>query len=230
MLLVLIIILSLTTGWLFYRHHHLWGIVAAIGLILSQGLLVLDSQSHYNTQVANASQISQIAPIASTKGNHIMVIEKVKQGKTVYTAYATKKPANQKVAIILNKQKQVKIKRDADGQPRVQTQNNQYHYQNALSKWLYFGVTNQGQLKKQIVTYHISNDWVLLTKKQLKKVGKKLESHAYQTKLTTTVKAATTAQVKKHPQLLKHPQQLKQFQNQQAKAFIHHTLRQAASA
>lgn len=203
MLLVLIIILGTATVISFCRHKFRLGWLAAILFIVTQGVLLLDTQQHFATKSIDRVTIAQIRPIASVHGNHIMVTKKIKQGKTTYTAYAAKRPGKTGVQLILNKHKRVVINH---------------------------APTNANQLEHQVVTYRLKDDWVLLSKTQLKAAAKRLKSPAYQASLKHTVKSGIQSAAKQHPQLLKNPQQLKQLQNRLVKRAIGNTLRQYQSA
>jgi hypothetical protein len=100
------------------------------------------------------------------------------------------------------------------------TNNHQYQYTNQFANLLFAGITNQNQLKQQVVTYNLGNDWYLLSKGQLKSVAKKLKSKSFQNKLTNTVKISVQKKIKRNPKLLKQPQKLKIIQNQLIKSKI----------
>lgn len=106
------------------------------------------------------------------------------------------------------------IKRQGNSKAQRSTQNTQYVYQNALARTLFFGITNQNQLKKQVITYHLASNWYLLSKKQLTQVGKQLRSKTYQAQLQNNVKTKLAAQLKETPSLAQQPQKLQQLKNQ----------------
>ena len=230
MLLGLIIILGTATVISFCRHKLRLGWLAAILFIVTQGVLLLDTQQHFATKSIDRVTIAQIRPIASIHGNHIMVTKKIKQGKTTYTAYAAKRPGKTAVQLILNKHKRVVINHAPTNANQLVTQSQERHYTNQGAKWLFWGITNQNQLEHQVVTYRLKDDWVLLSKTQLKAAAKRLKSSAYRASLKHTVKSGFQSAAKQHPQLLKNPQQVKQLQNRLAKRAIGNTLRQYQSA
>ncbi|MFT8399784.1 MAG: DUF4811 domain-containing protein [Lentilactobacillus diolivorans] len=229
MLLLIMILLVVIIEISFYTQHQKIGIIAAIALLLVQGGLLLDSQSHFGTTTDKHTQISQIKPIASIHANHIMIIKTIKQGKTHYKAFATKKPGSSKLSLILNKDKKVVIQKSADNPSQLLTTNTQYHYNNSLVKFLFTGVTSQGQLKRQVVTYQLNQDWAVLSKQQLKSAATKLKSKSFQARMQAQVKTKLTAKIKQDPKLLKQPKQLKRLQNELVKKAVGHELKQFES-
>jgi hypothetical protein len=187
---------------------------------MAQALLVMDSQYHYATKVNDDIHISQVKPITSIHDNHVMVTKGIKEGKTTYQAFVTKNKTNSKTHIILNKDKKVLVNREKNHQNQLVTNNHQYQYTNQFANLLFAGITNQNQLKQQVVTYNLGNDWYLLSKGQLKSVAKKLKSKSFQNKLTNTVKISVQKKIKRNPKLLKQPQKLKIIQNQLIKSKI----------
>ncbi|WP_260151251.1 DUF4811 domain-containing protein [Lentilactobacillus hilgardii] len=196
------------------------GSITIVLLIMAQALLVMDSQYHYATKVNDDIHISQVKPITSIHDNHVMVTKGIKEGKTTYQAFATKNKTNSKPHIILNKDKKVLVNREKNHQNQLVTNNHQYQYTNQFANLLFAGITNQNQLKQQVVTYNLGNDWYLLSKGQLKSVAKKLKSKSFQNKLTNTVKISVQKKIKRNPKLLKQPQKLKIIQNQLIKSKI----------
>ncbi len=214
MLLLISVLLAFAIGFLFYRRRHGLALCLVAILLLIQGSLLLDVHYHYGTKVTTTTTVAKVAPIVNIHNNEIMVAQPVKQGKTIYTAYATKNPNTHQTSTILNKSKTVVIKRQGNSKAQRSTQNTQYIYQNALARTLFFGITNQNQLKKQVITYHLSSNWHLLSKKQLTQVGKQLRSKAYQAQLQNNVKSKLAAQLKQTPNLAQQPQKLQQLKNQ----------------
>ncbi|EEI70965.1 DUF4811 domain-containing protein [Lentilactobacillus hilgardii] len=220
MLILIVIILCIVAGVSFYKHHNLLGSITIVLLIMAQALLVMDSQYHYATKVNDDIHISQVKPITSIHDNHVMVTKGIKEGKTTYQAFVTKNKTNSKNHIILNKDKKVLVNREKNHQNQLVTNNHQYQYTNQFANLLFAGITNQNQLKQQVVTYNLGNDWYLLSKGQLKSVAKKLKSKSFQNKLTNTVKISVQKKIKRNPKLLKQPQKLKIIQNQLIKSKI----------
>ncbi|MBZ2201642.1 MAG: DUF4811 domain-containing protein [Lentilactobacillus hilgardii] len=220
MLILIVIILCIVAGVSFYKHHNLLGSITIVLLIMAQALLVMDSQYHYATKVNDDIHISQVKPITSIHDNHVMVTKGIKEGKTTYQAFVTKNKTNSKTHIILNKDKKVLVNREKNHQNQLVTNNHQYQYTNQFANLLFAGITNQNQLKQQVVTYNLGNDWYLLSKGQLKSVAKKLKSKSFQNKLTNTVKISVQKKIKRNPKLLKQPQKLKIIQNQLIKSKI----------
>ncbi|MCT3398816.1 DUF4811 domain-containing protein [Lentilactobacillus hilgardii] len=220
MLILIVIILCIVAGVSFYKHHNFLGSITIVLLIMAQALLVMDSQYHYATKVNDDIHISQVKPITSIHDNHVMVTKGIKEGKTTYQAFATKNKTNSKPHIILNKDKKVLVNREKNHQNQLVTNNHQYQYTNQFANLLFAGITNQNQLKQQVVTYNLGNDWYLLSKGQLKSVAKKLKSKSFQNKLTNTVKISVQKKIKRNPKLLKQPQKLKIIQNQLIKSKI----------
>ncbi|MCH4169886.1 MAG: DUF4811 domain-containing protein [Lactobacillus sp.] len=214
MLLLISVLLAFAIGFLFYLRRHGLALCLVAILLLIQGSLLLDVHYHYGTKVTTTTTVAKVAPIVNVHNNEIMVAQPVKQGKTIYTAYATKNPNTYETSTILNKSKTVVIKHQGNSKAQRSTQNTQYVYQNALARALFFGITNQNQLKKQVITYHLPSNWYLLSKKQLTQVGKQLRSKNYQAQLQNNVKAKLTTQLKQTPSLAQQPQKLQQLKNQ----------------
>lgn len=229
MLLIIMLIIAILTGWLFYKNRNGLGFCALILLIACQGLLITDSMQHFGTAQRTTTAIEKIAPVADIKGNKVMITEKIKQGKTIYTAYATKKPTHSKVTTILNKHKRVKIKFSSNnGAASKVTQNNNYNYINDFAKLMYSGVTNNNQLKQQTITYRLTSDWYPLSKQALKKVGKTLKAKSTQQKMKGYVAGKIKPQLQKDPKLATDKQKMQQLENKYVKDYIGGIMKKAA--
>lgn len=202
MLLIVMVIAGVLAGWLLVTRRHGWGSFALVVMLFCQGVLLLDTQQHFGTTVKTETLTSKIAPIASVKGNHLLVTERIKRGKTRYTAYATRHPQTQRTQLILNHQKTVRI---VTGVPTNQvakvTKNRRYQYQTVWAKWLFSGVTTAGQLQRQTVTYRLSASWQVLTKSQLTTLSRRLKQKSTQVALKKTVKQQVAAKIKTNPEL-----------------------------
>lgn len=99
------VVAAFLAGWLLITKRHGWGGLFLIVMLVCQGLLIVDAQQHFGTTIKTVTSTAKIAPITSAKGNHVLVTEQLKKGKTVYTAYATRKPTNQKSSASFESQK-----------------------------------------------------------------------------------------------------------------------------
>lgn len=221
MLLIIMFIIAILTGWLFYKNRKKLGLCALILLIACQGLLIIDSMQHFGTAQRTTTTAEKIAPIADIKGNKVMITEKIKQGKTVYTAYATKKPGHAKVTTILNKHKRVKVNFSSNNRTASKvTENDNYNYMNHFAKLMYSGVTNNNQLKQQTITYHLTSDWYPLSKQELKKVGKTLKTKTTQQKMKVYAAGKIKQQLQKDSKLATDKQKMQQLENKYVKDYI----------
>ena len=203
MLLLVMGLLGLLAGYLLVTNRHLWGTLALIGLFVCQGLVLLETQTHFGTVLQARTTTTKIAPITQIKGNSILVTETLKKGKTQYTAYATRQPKTQRTQLVLNRQKQVRVVRTATTNTAIKTsQVWRYHYQNPILKWWFAGITNDGQLQRQTVTYHLPKTWQVLTKGQLTQLGRQLKQKRTQRELRVTVSQQVAKQMRAHPQLM----------------------------
>ncbi|MFC6200536.1 DUF4811 domain-containing protein [Lactiplantibacillus nangangensis] len=202
MLIIIMLIAGFTAGWLLITRHRLWGIVAVVVMLGCQGLLLLDTVAHFGTSLTTQTVTTKIAPVASIKGNQLLVTKQLKQGKTSYTAYATRQPRTRKTQLILNHQKRVRIVTGVrDDQVAKVTQNRCYVYRQAWLKWLFSGVTAENQRQQQTVTYRLSSTWHVLTKAQLTTLSRRLKQPAVQAQLQQTVKQQVATKLKAQPQL-----------------------------
>jgi len=203
MLLVIMVIAGLLAGWLLVTRRHVWGGIALVVMLASQILILADTQQHFGTTLKAQTLTEKIAPIASVKGNHLLVKKQVKQGKTQYTAYAARDPRTHKPQLILNHHKTVRVTTSAAAnQVAKVTQNYRYQYRNKPLKWFFSGVTNAGQLQRQTVTYRLAANWHVLTKLQLTKLSHRLKQKATQANLKVAVTKQVTAKLKANPKLV----------------------------
>lgn len=220
MLIIMMVVAAFLAGWLLITKRHGWGSLFLMVMLVCQGLLIVDAQQHFGTTIKTVTTTAKIAPITSAKGNHVLVTEQLKKGKTVYTAYATRKPSNQKVQLVLNRQKRVRVTYHAKRVAQV-TSKRVYHYTNTAAQWLFSGVTNDGQLQRQTVTYQLNKHWHVLTKKQLTKLGKMLKQKSVKTAMKKTVTRQVTNEIKINPKLAK---QQKTLVNQAEQRYISHLM------
>ncbi|MFX3618655.1 MAG: DUF4811 domain-containing protein [Sporolactobacillus sp.] len=221
MLLIITLIIAILTGWLFYKNSNKLGFCALILLIACQGLLMIDSMQHFGTDQRTTMAIEKIAPVADIKGNKVMITEKIKQGKTIYTAYATKKSADSKITTILNKHKQVKVTFSShNGAASKVTENDNYDYINHFAKLMYSGVTNNNQLKQQTIIYQLTSDWYPLSKHELKEVGKTLKAKTTQQRMKVYATGKIKQQLQKDPKLATSKKKMQQLENRYVKKYV----------
>ena len=213
MLLVITVLLALGGAWALFKKHNVIGISALILLVICQAFILLDSTQHFGTTTFAATKTEQIAPVADIKGNQIMIKEKVKQGKTEYSAYATKKPGKSTIHTVLNKQKTVKVNQTKKVQAYKETTNDKYRYNNGFERVLYTGITNSGQVKQQTITYHIDSTWHQLSKQQLKSAAKVLKEPKTLAQIKSEVTADVQRQVKQDPSIASSDTKMKKLEN-----------------
>lgn len=220
MLLGLMVILAVMAGWFFYRQRHGWAVLSLVCLLVIQGGLVLDASHHYGTTVRTTTTAVKILPVGSIRGNHVLLTKAIKEGKTTYTAYASRR-TNGKTAVILDKHKRVQLT-FTDNSARRLTINRRYHYTSSWQKWLFSGVTNEGQLQRQTVSYHLTPSWHALSKSAIKRVEKQLATPHVQRQM----KAAVTKALQQHPNATKKGQA--QLRQQVLHNFVGRVMDQAA--
>ncbi|MFC6295310.1 DUF4811 domain-containing protein [Lactiplantibacillus daoliensis] len=202
MLIMIMVLAGGLAGWLLVTHHQRWGSLMMVVMLCCQGIILLDTQYHYGATVKPQTVTSKIAPVTQIKGNQVLVTKQVEQGKTAYTAYATREPQTQRLDLVLNRQKRVRL---VTGVPAKQvakvTRTWHYYYQKTSLKWLFAGVTTAGQKQRQTVTYQLSDQWQVLTRRQLTQLGKQLKQTATQAQLQAVVTKHVRQQIQAHPQL-----------------------------
>ncbi|WP_407888851.1 DUF4811 domain-containing protein [Levilactobacillus sp. N40-8-2] len=219
MLVLMMIILAGLAGWLFYTCRHGWGVVVVLIMLLGQGLLLLDASHHYGTQVVTTTATSKLIPVGSIRGNHILMTKAIKEGKTTYTAYASR--AKDKTVVILNKHKRVNVNFNAQRHAVRITRNRRYRYTSIGMRWLFSGITNQNQLQRQTVTYRLTAHWHVMDKQAVKRTEKQLQRKSVQQQAKAYVAAKMATVLKRQPQL---KSQQKQLQARYLRDYVSHIL------
>lgn len=220
MLLGLMVIVAVMAGWFFYRRRHGWAVLSLVCLLVIQGGLVLDASHHYGTTLRATTTAVKILPVGSIRGNHVLLTKAIKEGKTTYTAYASRR-ANGKTSVILDKHKRVQVTFTDKTAQRLTT-NRRYHYTSNWQKWLFSGVTNEGQLQRQTVSYRLTPSWHALSKTAIKRVEKQLATP----KMKRQAKAAVAKARQQQPDTTKKVQS--QLQQQALHDFVGRVMDQAA--
>ncbi|AZZ60543.1 DUF4811 domain-containing protein [Oenococcus sp. UCMA 16435] len=229
MLLIIIVLLVVLAVYLFYKNRTYLGIFTLIILLAGQGLLLLDSIYHFGTEQYIVTSTKRINPVTSIKGNKVLITEKLKEGKTSYTAYGTKEKSNGKTVVILNKQKQINVNFSAKQRSAYQiTENKEYRYTNRFAKFIYTGITNNKQLKDQTIKYQLTSNWYRLSKAALKKLAKNLKTKTTQQKIKIYVANKIMQEVKKDPKLLSNKKKIQQLKNNFVKKYIGRMIERAA--
>ncbi|AKP67669.1 DUF4811 domain-containing protein [Companilactobacillus ginsenosidimutans] len=229
MLILLTIIFAILGAWALFKKRNFLGISALVVMLLCQVFILLDATQHFGTSTYTTSHVEKIAPVTDIKGNQIMITEKIKQGKTEFLAYATKKPGESEVHTVLNKHKSVKVFSDHPKYAYKETSNNKYRYNSAFYQFLFTGITNSGQQKSQTITYHLTSSWHALSKDQLKHTGKVLKEPKTQATIKSEVASVVQNQIKQDPSLKQNDTRLKNLEDKALSQSVGKILEQSKS-
>ncbi|WP_279384097.1 DUF4811 domain-containing protein [Lentilactobacillus kisonensis] len=97
------------------------------------------------------------------------------RGQTHETAYVYKDKNGNRESF-LDKHHAVRVVQTNQRQAYKRRQQQQYHYRNQFLRWLFYGGTNEGEVKHQTITFMVNQDWTEVTPSQITKVKHQLRS------------------------------------------------------
>lgn len=103
----------------------------------------------------------------------------------------------------LDKHHAVRVVQTNQRQAYKRRQQQQYHYRNQFLRWLFYGGTNEGEVKHQTITFMVNQDWTEVTPSQITKVKHQLRSAEERQKMKRAVTSQFRNRLKAHPELAK---------------------------
>ena len=183
-----------TTTWL----------VSLIGLVLTLVTITMGDTQHWGMKPATITTIKRIDPAFAIKDMDLNVAIKKDLGTkgenvVVYKNQGAKKTTHTQ----LDSNTKNKFTRVREHSSQIITTTKEYTYKNTFFKFMYAGLGTNHEYVSRVNNFQITDDWVVLTPSQVKKMQSQMKSQQANSKkmLASVIKQQVTAAKMKNPKM-----------------------------
>jgi len=187
-------------GWL---RTATW-LISIIGLVASLATITLGDSQHFGMKKETVTSIKQIDPAFAIKNMNINVAIKSPVGTKDESVVVYKNQGAKKTTHTQADAKTVnKFARTREQSAQLLTTTKRYTYKNNFFKLFYAGLGTNHQYISRVNKFQITNDWIVLTPKQVKKMQNQMKSQQANSKaqLQAVIKKQVVAARMQNPNM-----------------------------